>query len=65
MAKAYFMQKNIYSEGQELPPRKTDILMIGSTLSFNLDDYDDDDNIDVMDEDGDWFVVKKKDIVFI
>ena len=65
MIKGYFMQKKIFANGEELPPRKTNIVMIGETLDFNLDNYDDDDDINVMDEDGDWFVIKKNEIILL
>jgi len=62
--KPYFIETQIYSGGVEQPPRKTPIALIGDSLSFNLDELNDEDDVSVLSEEGNWYTIKKRDILF-
>lgn len=55
----YFMETDIYFQGEKQPPRKTPL----SAISGNLDDYSDDDDIQVLSVEGNWYTIKKKDLI--
>jgi len=59
----YFMESGIFSGNEELPPRKTPLVLIGDKPSFNLNEYRDDDNIPVLSEEGNWYTIKKKELI--
>lgn len=59
----YFMESGIFSGNKELPPRKTPLVLIGDKPSFNLNEYRDDDNIPVLSEEGNWYTIKKKELI--
>ena len=59
----YFIETQIFSGNIELPPRKTRILLIGDKPSFDLDAYTDNDEVPVLSVEGNWYSIKKKDIV--
>ena len=60
----YFMETGIWFQGKELPPRKTLLIMIGDRPSFDLNDYSDNDDIPVLSQEGNWYTIKKKEIIF-
>lgn len=60
----YFMETGIWFQGKEQPPQKTPLIMIGDRLLFNLDDFSADDDIPVLSEDGNWYTIKKKELIF-
>ena len=60
----YFMESGIWYQGKEQPPQKTPLMMIGDKLSFNLDDYSDKDDIPVLSVEGNWYTIKKKELIF-
>lgn len=60
----YFMETGIWFQGKEQPPRKTPIIMIGDTAAFNLDDLSENDNIPILSEEGNWYTIKKKELIF-
>ncbi len=60
----YFMEKGIWYQGKEQSPRKTPVIIIGDNPSFTLDDYQADDDIDVLSEEGNWYTIKKKELIF-
>ena len=60
----YFMESGIWYQGKEQPPQKTPLMMIGDKLSFNLDDYSDEDDIPVLSVEGNWYTIKKKELIF-
>jgi len=59
----YFMESGIFRDGKELPPQKTPLVLIGDRVTFNLDDYGDDDDISVLSEEGNWYTIKKKELI--
>lgn len=59
----YFMETGIFFQGKEQPPRKTPLIMIGDKPSFNLNDYSDNDDIPVLSIDGNWYTIKKSEII--
>lgn len=59
----YFMKTGIFYQGKELPPQKTPIILIGDRPAFNIDYYLDDDDIPVLSAEGNWYTIKKKDIL--
>ncbi len=60
----YFMETGIWFQGKEQPPRKTPLIMIGDKPSFNLDDFSENDDIPVLSEEGNWYTIKKKELIF-
>ena len=60
----YFMESGIWYQGKEQPPQKTPLMMIGDKPSFNLDDYSDEDYIPVLSVEGNWYTIKKKELIF-
>lgn len=60
----YFMETGIWYQGKEQPPQKTPLMMIGDKPSFNLDDYSDEDDIPVLSVEGNWYKIKKKELIF-
>lgn len=64
MAKAYFMETGIFLGNEEQPPRKTKISVIGDRLNFDLDTVAEDEEISVLSEEGNWYTIKKKDLIF-
>lgn len=61
----YFMETGIWFKGKEQKPRKTPLVMIGDRASFNLDDFSEDDNIPVLSEEGNWYTIKKKELILV
>ena len=59
----YFMETCIFWQGKEQPPRKTPLSLIGDRPSFNLDDYSDEDDIPVLSVEGNWYTIKKKELI--
>ena len=59
----YFMETGIYYAGKELPPQKTPLILIGDKPSFNLDDVSDDDTISVLSLEGNWYSIKKRELI--
>ena len=59
----YFMETGIWFQGKEQPPRKTPLVMIGDTDSFDLGNYSDEDEIQVLSVEGNWYTIKKKDLI--
>lgn len=63
----YFMENEIYSGNKKLPPRRNNICMIGAMLSFDLSKdlskFNDDDDIEVLSENGNWYTIKKSEIL--
>lgn len=57
--KGYFMESEIWFQGKKQPPRKTPIVGIAG----DLDSYSNEDEIQVLSLEGDWYHVKKKDII--
>lgn len=60
----YFMESGIWYQGKEQHPQKTPLMMIGDKPSFNLDDYSDEDYIPVLSVEGNWYTIKKKELIF-
>lgn len=60
----YFMETGIYSGNKELPPQKTPIILIGDKPSFDLNNYTDDDEVPVLSLEGNWYTIKKKELIF-
>lgn len=60
----YFMEDEIYSGNKKLPLRRNNISMIGTTLSFDLSKLNDDDDVEVLSQNGNWYTIKKSDILF-
>ena len=60
----YFMESGIWYQGKKQPPQKTPLMMIGDKPSFNLDDYSNEDNIPVLSVEGNWYTIKKKELIF-
>lgn len=60
----YFMETDIWFQGEKQPSRKTPLIMIGDTDSFDLGNYSDEDEINVLSIEGNWYTVKKKDLIF-
>lgn len=59
----YFMESGIWYQGKEQPPQKTPLIMIGDKPSFNLDNYSDEDDISVLSVEGNWYTIKKKELI--
>ena len=59
----YFMETGIWFQGKEQPPRKTLLSLIGDIPSFNLNDYSDEDDIPVLSVEGNWYTIKKKELI--
>ena len=59
----YFMENEIYSGNEKLPPRRNNISMIGTTLSFDLSKLNDDDDVEVLSQNGNWYTIKKSEIL--
>lgn len=49
---------------ERIAPQKTALMMIGDKPSFNLDDYSDEDDIPVLSVEGNWYTIKKKELIF-
>ena len=60
----YFMESGIWHQGKEQHPQKTPLIMIGDKPSFNLDNYSDEDDIPVLSVEGNWYTIKKKELIF-
>lgn len=60
----YFIETEIWYQGKEQPPKKTPIILIGDNPSFNIDDFSDDDDIPVLSLEGNWYTIKKKEIIY-
>lgn len=60
----YFMETGIWFQNQEQPPRKTPLMMIGDSPSFDLNNYSDEDDVPVLSVEGNWYTIKKKEIIF-
>lgn len=59
----YFTEDEIYYHGKKQPPRNTKILNIGCNPMFSIEDYAEDEDIQVLSEDENWYTIKKKDII--
>jgi len=64
LVKGYFWDRNVWYKGEKLPPQKVNIIMIGTTALFDLDDLEEEKKIEVLGEDENWYTIKKKDINF-
>lgn len=60
----YFMETGIFWQGKEQPPRKTPLILIGDSLSFDVNNYSNEDEVPVLSVEGNWYTIKKKDIIF-
>lgn len=60
----YFMETGIWRQGEELPPQKTPLIIIGHDSPLNLDKYSDEDDIEVLSVEGNWYTIKKKELIF-
>lgn len=60
----YFMETGIFSGNTELPPRRNNIILIGDKPTFHLEDYEDNDEIPVLSENGNWYTIKKSEIKY-
>ena len=60
----YFMESGIWCKGKEQPPQKTPLIMIGDKPLFNLGSYSDEDDIPVLSVEGNWYTIKKKELIF-
>lgn len=60
----YFMETGIFWQGKEQPPRKTPLILIGDSLSFDINNYSNEDEVPVLSVEGNWYTIKKKDIIF-
>lgn len=59
----YFMETDIWWQGKLQPPRKTPITLIGDTPAFDLNAVSDDDDISVLSQEGNWYTIKKRDLI--
>lgn len=57
------MESGICRHGKELPPQKTPIILIGDTVAFDLSKIEDDDSVQVLTADENWYTIKKRDIL--
>jgi len=60
----YFMETGIWFLGKEQPPRKTPLSLIGDRPSFDFNAYSDEDDIPVLSVEGNWYTIKKKELLF-
>lgn len=60
----YFMETGIWFQGKEQSPRKTPVILIGGSLLSHPDDFSEEDDIPVLSEDGNWYTIKRKELVF-
>ncbi len=60
----YFMETGIWRQGKELPPQKTPLIIIGDDSQRDLDKYSDEDDIEVLSVEGNWYTIKKKELIF-
>lgn len=56
----YFMETGIWSGNEEQPPRKTKIISIAE----DMEKCDDNDEISVLSEEGNWYTIKKREVLF-
>lgn len=59
----YFIEDEIYFGNEKLPPRRNNISMIGTTLSFDLTKLNNDDEVEVLSTNGNWYTIKKLEIL--
>lgn len=57
------MEDGIYSGDKKLPPRRNNITIIGAMLSFDLSKLNDNDDVEVLSENGNWYTIKKSEIL--
>lgn len=60
----YFIEDEIYYGNKKLPPRRNNISIIGSMVSFDLSKLNDNDDVEVLSENGNWYTLKKSEILF-
>lgn len=58
----YFMEHGIWSGGVEQPPRKTSVVAIDTGLR-NLDDVAPDEDIHVLSAEGNWYTIKRSELM--
>ena len=59
----YFMENGIYSGNKKLPPRRNNICIIGAMLNIDLSKLNNDDEVEVLSENGNWYTIRKSEIL--
>lgn len=59
----YFIETDIWFQGVKQPPRKTPIILIENNIP--LEQYSDEDEIQVLSIEENWYTIKKRDLVLI
>lgn len=56
----YFFETGIWCQGKEQPPRKTPIILING----DIDNYSENDDVEVLSIEENWYTIKKGEIIF-